>query len=134
MARSDFTEAEQWLLGQIDAPARAARIKDMLQQRLRPLHGVFSVHASEGGTSVSLGSLTLISVLCEADPPNSDSVCNYLATRVGPSDFCSENFEVVDKSNTGRIALEQLERALSTLRQFREEFAAPDVPMGWTYD
>lgn len=134
MASSDFTEEQRWLLGQIDAPARANRIKDILQQRLRSLDWAFSIQASEGGTCVSLGSLTLITAFCEADPPNPDSVCNNVAVRAGPGDFQSETFEVVDKSNTGRVALEQLERALSMLRRYREEFAALDVPMGWAYD
>lgn len=135
MARGGFNEHQLWLLGQLDAPARAAQIRSLFEQRLRALlDWGFFASASEGGATVGLGSLTLVTALCESDPPNADSVCNFIASRSGYAAFQAKVTLVEDKSNTGRVALDELERALATLRRYREEFASVGVPTGWAVD
>ena len=132
MARSDFTEDQKWLLGELEAPVRAAQVRDVLEQRLGPLlDWGFSVHLTSGGATVSLGSLTLITALCEGEPCNGDSVWNFVATRIAPAEFQSQMIEVGDKTQTSAVALEQLELALASLRIYANELASEDVPMGW---
>lgn len=134
MARSDFTDEQLFELGQIEAPIRAAGIKDAFDHRLQLLRDCgFTASATEGGASVTLGALTIVAALCESDPWTADIVCNYASERTAAGTFSMESIFVEDKSQTGRIALEQLERALATLRKCRNEIDAPDIPMGWAF-
>lgn len=132
MAKKDSQEEKDWLLGQLEAPVRAAAIGQAMRGRLGPLlDWGFAVQVSEGGVAVSLGQLSLLTVLCESDEANGDSVTNWVDTRSGPAEFTSRYVDISDKTGTLGIALIELDLALTQLRQVSEEIESPSIPMGW---
>jgi hypothetical protein len=127
--KSRSSREQEWQLGEMDAAQRIGQIAEALRHRLRALlDWGFEVRETAGAVSVWLGPGQVVTAWCEADPPNSDSVVNHLAGRSSPGEFTPYNLETA-KSDTLRVALEQLDAALRTLRDYPNEFG--DAPMGW---